>query len=138
MFAAATSWICCWANLEAKAMTESDWENCDDPEQMLLFLGGSGMVAERKARLFAVACCRRPWDWMTDERSRNAILVTERWAEGQASPPEVEAARHLAWDVVLDDANCEVCAGAWNAIWWDAAWEAAARCADAAAREAAW
>jgi hypothetical protein len=65
-------------------MTPDEWDNANDPQQMLTFLRDSCRLTERKARLFAVACCRRFWGKLTDV-SRWAVELAERYADGRAS-----------------------------------------------------
>ena len=63
---------------------------------------------ERTARLFACWCVRetsladggKVWDLLTDERSRRAVEVAEKYAYGGATAKELEAARGDAYDVV--------------------------------------
>jgi hypothetical protein len=62
-------------------MGDSDWLNCQDVTKMLTWL--EGKVSPRKLRLFAVACCWRIWPLLVDGRSRKAVKVAERFAEGQ-------------------------------------------------------
>ena len=99
---------------------------------------------EREWQLYAVWCARQVQHLMTDPRSLAALDVAERYATGQATEDEMEAARDAARDAAWDawgaarDAAWDAW-GAWNA-WdaWDAARAAARDAARAAARDAAW
>ena len=79
--------------------TEEHWLNSGNPEEMARFLE-SRDYDPRRWQLFACACCWRILP-MLDERSRQAVAVAEREAEGLASAEEVEVARHLAHSAVL-------------------------------------
>ena len=72
-------------------MTETEWIACTDPTPMLDHLRGG--LGERKLRLFAVACCRRVWHLLIDERARHAVEVAERYADGLASKGDLDIAR---------------------------------------------
>jgi hypothetical protein len=75
------------------AMTEPEWAACTDPAPMLELLRGK--ASERKARLFAVACCRSLWRRLA-EPLRRVVEVGERYADGLASPDEADEAAGLA------------------------------------------
>jgi hypothetical protein len=94
-------------------MTEAEWLTCSDPERMLrCLLGKVGFKTsvlrqlrrpgyesrprqadERRLRLYACACCRRIEALMADDRSRYAVEVVERQADGGASISENLMAR---------------------------------------------
>src|SRR5581483_1043029 len=100
-------------------MNEREWLKCTDPTKMLEFLRGkmasqdnrlpSGMVvqipvypeckvSDRKMRLFSCACGRRVWHLLSDNRSRMAIEITERFVDGLATQEEYLEATAAAQD----------------------------------------
>jgi hypothetical protein len=83
-------------------LPETEWQACSEPMGLLVALRGTD--SDRKWRLFAVACCRRIAHLMTDERSRRAVEVAARFADGAATEAELEAARSAAQQA-LDDAE---------------------------------
>ena len=114
------------------------WEdlakNCTNPEWSMWLIQKTNALDDKELRLLACAFVRHTpakdgvvWDLLTDERSRNAVRVAERYANGLASKQERDAARVAAWDAARDAAG----AAAWDAVW------AAAGVARAAARAAA-
>jgi hypothetical protein len=85
-------WLRRGAPEEGCTMTEADWDVCADPQLMLVFLRLRGKVSGRQVRLFTAACCRRIWRLLEDERSREAVLVLELFADGKASWQECQLA----------------------------------------------
>ena len=84
-------------------MTEQEWMGSGDPNAMLTRIRGK--ASDRKLRLFACACVRQIWDKLTDPRSRNAVEVAERYAEGRATDEELSRAWDAAWDAARDAAR---------------------------------
>ena len=68
-------------------MTEGEWLGSTDPLSMLDFLVNNGRASDRKLRLFAVACCRRIWDFL-DDLGRGAVEMAALFADGQAGAEE--------------------------------------------------
>jgi hypothetical protein len=136
-----------WA--KDKASFKEVWDSCQRPDWMLWGLARIGYKDERKLRLYGCACVRGTpitkgrtvWDLLKDERSRKAVEVSERFANGEATEEERDAAGDAARDAAWDAAGAAARAAAWAAAW-DAAGAAARDAARAAAgdaaRDAAW
>jgi hypothetical protein len=71
-------------------MTEAEWLVSGAPNTMLLQVGGD--VIDRKRRLLGCGLGRHLWPSLADVRSRDAIAVAERFADGAATNAELAAA----------------------------------------------
>src|SRR5262249_1961563 len=76
-------------------MTESEWLNGTEPGPMLAYLIDRASL--RKLRLFACASLGPVWDLLRDERSRQGVEVSKRFADGKAKEEE----RAAAWFAAL-------------------------------------
>ena len=109
------------------------WEACTRSDWMLWLLRNVKHDDPKTYRLFVCWCVRNTplvdgrtvWDLLTDDRSKNAVIVAEKHANGEATDEELAAAWDAAWAAVRDAA-------------WAAAWAAARDAARDAARAAAW
>ena len=86
-----------------------------------------GVLADRELRLYGCWCVRQVWHLLTDERSRTAVEVSERFAMGAATAQELAAAQASACAAA---SLIRSASDAW------AAWAAWAACAASAARDA--
>lgn len=75
-------------------MTYAEWLAATSPTPMLAFIREK--ASDRKLRLFAVACCRRLWQLLDEDVSRPAVDVIERFADGLATPNDLESAQRAA------------------------------------------
>ena len=89
------------------------WATCPRSDWMIWALHCIDFKDERKFRLYACQCVRETpladgrtlWDLLTDERSRNAVEVEERYAEGKATDDERSAA-YAAFAAATYAATC--------------------------------
>jgi hypothetical protein len=111
----------------AFASLEDAWQNCSH-EDLIWVATRPGVLTDKELRLFAVFCARSVQHLMTDPRSRDAIDVAERYADGLATDDELrsacadasDAARATTYTSAADDAA------------YTAAYISVARAADAA------
>jgi hypothetical protein len=128
-----------WA--DGKEAWDQIINECQRPDWLLWLDDKHNILDDKERRLLAcyfvrntpLADGRKLWDLLTDERSRNAVRVSERYARGSATDQELIAARAAAWAAAGDAAGDAAGAAAW-----DAAGDAAGAAAGAAARAAAW
>lgn len=91
------------------------WDNCPRADWLLWICKQMNIRNDKQFRLFAVWCIRNMmcsgdrtmWDLLTDERSRNAVVVAEKFANGEASVGELKAARQAANAAYDGIANAE-------------------------------
>lgn len=100
-----------WAK-EFKTLHQA-WNECQNPQWMLWALDAVEFKDNQTSRLFACWCVRnipvndgrKVWDLLIDERSRNAVEVAEKFANGEVD----DIARSAAWSAARS--------AAWSAAW---------------------
>ena len=80
--------------METKRLTRTEWLGYEDLGPM--FPRVRGKATARQLRLFACACVRLVWHLLVDERSRQAVEVAEKFADGRASQDQVVSANRMA------------------------------------------
>lgn len=126
-------------------MDDAEWQSCGDPRPMLSAV--CGRVSDRTLRVFAIACIRRVWHLLRDERARRAVEAAEQFVTGRISADELAAAKDAITDIPAPPKREPGEHGAFGAAWyasgcyaWYAAWYGSRHAAEAVgevAREAA-
>lgn len=128
-----------WALGTGATTMQEVWDRDDlIPEWRIWIATRPGVLDDKTLRLFACWCVRQVWDLLTDDRSKHAVEVSERYATGEASDAELEIAKEGAWDAAMVLAYSDRAANrtaAWAAN--GAAAKSAAKSADCAAKSAA-
>ena len=107
----------------------------DEPVSIIQILDSNGLDdalwclravsgRDREIRHYAVWCARQVEHLMTDQRSKDALNVAERFADGNATQTELDAAWTAAWTAAGNASRAAVWDAA-RAAAWDAAWDAA-------------
>ena len=76
-------------------MTEAEWLACEDTRAMLMFL--AEQRSDRKSRLLACAWCREVWYQLANNLCRQAVELSERFADDPSVRDEMECVREAAW-----------------------------------------
>lgn len=81
-------------------MTEQEWMRCDVPQLMLESL--SCQPSERKSRLLAASWCRCFWHLLENPRTREAVEIAEKYADGFASAAEMNITSQRVFDAYVN------------------------------------
>jgi hypothetical protein len=84
-------------------MTADEWLAIEDVSDLLRHIGT--IKTGRKLRLFACACCRQIWRYIPDGTAQNAVEVSERYADGNATFRELQVAQRKARAVASELAS---------------------------------
>ena len=137
-----------WAVENCTSM-QNVWDTAK-PEWLIWVSTRKGVMSNAQSRKFACWCVRQIWHLLRDERSKNAIEVSERFADGLATADELSAARDAAWNAAWDAAGAAgeawdaaraaARAAAWDVAGeaWAAAWDAAGAAGEAWDAQAKW
>jgi hypothetical protein len=92
-----------WALANCKTMQDVWVTAC--PGWLVWVATRPDVLDDRTLRLFAVFCARSVEHLLTDQRSRDAIDVAERFAKGEATAEELSAASDAARDAARSAAR---------------------------------
>ena len=137
----------------------SEWalDNCKDmrqvweaarPDWLVWIATRPGVLTDNELRRFAIFSARSVEHLLTDERSRHAIDMAEKFLDGKASAKELEAAsagaapldaaRAAAWAARAAGDRGQAADAAWATAWAARRAARAAAAADTAAQAAEW
>ena len=109
-----------WALANCVDMADA-WQRLD-PEWLIWVATRPGVLTDQELRLSAVFCARQAQHLLTDQRSRDVIEVAEKFAKGEATREELDAAMAAGWDALaaalaatLDASTARAAAAAWAA-----------------------
>jgi hypothetical protein len=88
---------------QTDADAEAAWFTATDPKPMFALLRGK--ERGRRFRLFACACCWRVDHLLTDDRSRQALELMERFLDGEASRHDYALGETMAADAYTAQAR---------------------------------
>jgi hypothetical protein len=78
-----------------REVTEGEWETCPHTGQLLGFV--RGRLGARKLRLLGCASVRQVWPALDNAGMRQAVEAAERYADGELTDAELDAAGTAAW-----------------------------------------
>jgi len=89
---------CEWALSTGATSCAEIWARSDLRLEWRVWMATRPGVLDHKTLVrFAVFCARQIWDKLKDERSKNAILIIEKWLAGEATLAEVKVAAYAAY-----------------------------------------
>lgn len=96
-------------------MTEEDWLTALPPA-LQNWWKTRRLKSLRKERLFGCACCRLLWPLLTNERYRQAVECSERYADdGRCKPAMVTARKQAAIATLREPALTTITGAGWRA-----------------------
>jgi hypothetical protein len=98
-------------------MTEIEWSACSEVYPMLLALRSKRSPRKwstRKARLFAVACCRRVWHLLDSPADRRAVEVAEEMADKKKKLTDLRVSHDAASTIDLGRDPEPMTGGGWG------------------------
>jgi hypothetical protein len=134
-----------WALATGCETVEEIWQRDDLKAEWRIWIATRpGVLPDSTLCKFTCRCVREVWHLLTDERSRKAVEVAEKYADGLATEKDLDAAwaaaRAAVWTAARAAAKAAARAAAdatADVAAWAAAWDAAWAAADAAAMAAA-